>query len=271
MTLITKHHSQLSGAPSTVKDASQSSSLTFTNFKDHRVKFFWIIEVASIMSFLFWLVVGVLVARLPGTLRYGHTNHLNDPLFVRNGTSIGYRENAVSRKQQLPYQLFMDVWFCLSLTAAIDALTVVFTFNGPLIRRFHYAVSQRSMVLAAVLAYIALQLYSDTPNFTREHLPLSLISGFSLYMIASYGLDKFETRRCASSNTCSHWGSLQEYSKALRISETSWKQAAILTACVGGSGFCLTAMLSPPWSALIPIIQILFEVCFAVLRATRSR
>jgi hypothetical protein len=228
------------------------------------VVLFWLLELASAVSFVFWLVVASAVSKFPVAINSLLVRDINEvrafnPSLDDISTDNMEADSSVYDARTYLKQLSVDVWFSLSLTVAVDALAVVATFNRALIKRFHYAVSQRMMFLASAVSYAVLSWTKDNTTFVSRHPVKSLGLGFALYMLLCFALDMFE-KRMSSSGLPSRWGTLQQYSEELSHSDTSWSRALFLTLNVGGVGMFLTMFISPPWSTLVPVGHILFEV-----------
>ncbi|KAF7171062.1 hypothetical protein CNMCM5623_003529 [Aspergillus felis] len=247
----------------------------FSNLPDRRVLLFWLLELASAVSFVFWLIVASSVSKYPITLNFrplGHINAARASNSSADSISASMPEYSSSAFPAKPFSklLFVDVWFSLGLTVAVDALAVVATFNRALIKRFHYAVSQRMMFLASAVSYALFSWSNDNTTFVSRHLVETLGLAFALYMLFGLALDMFE-KRMSSSGLPSGWGTLQEYSDKLSRSDTSWSRAVFLTISVGGVGLFLTMFISPPWSTFVPVVHIMFEVVLlSLMKATRT-
>jgi hypothetical protein len=232
-----------------VTQPSIKDGLDLSNLRDRRVLIFWLFELSGAVSFIVWLIVATLLSKMPAALR-------KRPAFDVSGNQFASKQ---AHESSSSYGLFIDVWFSLSLSAVLDAFAVVPTFNRPLIRQFHYAVSQRMMLLAFMLSYAVLQWSSGEVTFMSRHPVECAILGVALYIILGYVLDAFEPRGPASGRSY-RGGSLHRYSQGLGRSETSWWHALFLALFIVGVGLCLTAVIPPPWSALAPIGHIFFEV-----------
>ncbi|KAF4226658.1 hypothetical protein CNMCM6457_007491 [Aspergillus fumigatiaffinis] len=249
--------------------------LKFSDLRDRRVVLFWLLELASAVSFVFWLVVASAVSKFPVAINSLLVRDINEvrafnPSLDDISTDNMEADSSVYDARTYLKQLSVDVWFSLSLTVAVDALAVVATFNRALIKRFHYAVSQRMMFLASAVSYAVLSWTKDNTTFVSRHPVKSLGLGFALYMLLCFALDMFE-KRMSSSGLPSRWGTLQQYSEELSHSDTSWSRALFLTLNVGGVGMFLTMFISPPWSTLVPVGHILFESAFlSVMKAKRT-
>jgi hypothetical protein len=238
--------------------------LAFSDLTDRRALFFWLLEVTSMVSFVFWLTVASYMAGIPVSFNPPGARHIDGPGFNSFSdamiANVPTLESSASLAENSLKQVSVDVWFALSLTVAVDAFAVVFTFNRALIRKFHYVVSQRMMFLASILSYAVLSWNKEKTTFVSQHPVESLALGFAIYMLLGFALDMFEGRM-PSHGVASRRGTLAQYSKELGHSETSWRRALFLTTMVGGVGLFLTMLISPPWSALVPVVHILFEVC----------
>lgn len=145
----------------------------------------------------------------------------------------------------------IDVWFALSIVPAVDAMTVVFTFNGQLIRQFHYAVSQRLLFLASAISWV----------LTSQYPMRWVIPGCVACKVFSDLLDRFESPIASKSHSAC-WGTLSTYSQKLRYSESTWAKAVLNSATVTAFGLVLSLLLQPPLTFLVPIAHIFFEVIF---------
>lgn len=218
------------------------------------------------MSFAFWLFIATSVSRIPTAIAFRQAGEIrvlwgfDSSINGTTAASTPANGTEFSSSTSPSKQLSLDAWFSLSLPVAVDALAVVFTFNRALIRGFHYAVSQRMMFLASALSYAVLLWNKDKATIVSRHPVGSLVMGFALYMLLDYALNAFE-RTTPSTNRQSRWGTLQQYSQEVNLTETSWRRALFLTIMVGGVGVVLTMLVAPPWSGLVPIAHILFEVC----------
>lgn len=222
---------------------------------DRRVLASWLLLAASVASFAFWIAAATSVSRIPAAAALRPARLVRPSGVKAPAAGMPARDEAAS----LARRVSADVWFSLSLTAAADAIAVVGTFNGALIRRFHYAVSQRIMFLASAASFAVLQWAKPESNFVSRHPVASLALGAALYWLFGLALDKLE-RRPPRSDVLARWGTLQKYSRDLGFVDTSWARALFLTAVVGGVGLGLTMSIAPPWSGLVPILHILFEV-----------
>jgi hypothetical protein len=115
------------------------------------------------------------------------------------------------------------------------------------------------MFLAFMLSYAVLQWSSGKVTFLSRHPVECAILGVALYIILGDVLDAFEPRGSASGRSY-RGGSLHQYSQGLGRSETPWWHALFLALFIVGVGLCLTAVIPPLWSALVPIGHIFFEV-----------
>lgn len=230
------------------------NKLVYSNLRDRRVALFWFLELTSLTSFIIWLLISVGVSkassnasswsRLPRNESDGCEIRTSE-LAAKGTAQVNYKSDSLSAFSPSS----IDIWFSLSITAATDAMAVVFTFNGPLIRRFHYAVSQRMMFLAFMISWAA----------TSWHLAGFMILGCILYKLFGVSLDKFERPLPATSQICSR-KTLSSYSQQLSCSETSWNRALLNSLAVTVFGLSLSFFLRPPWAPIVPIVHILFEV-----------
>nr|XP_057000364.1 uncharacterized protein N7520_000493 [Penicillium odoratum]KAJ5777247.1 hypothetical protein N7520_000493 [Penicillium odoratum] len=240
--------------------------LVLSDFTDRKALFFWFLEVTNMLSFVFWLIVATYMAGIHLSFNPMTPWHIGEPefnLFSRQIIGkILARENSTSlhAAKYSMKQVFVDVWFALSLMVAVDASAVVFTFNRPLIRKFHHVVSQRLMSLASILSFAIFSWNKEKTNFGSRYPAGSLALGLAAYLLLGSALDMLERRMPSHSVPCRR-GTLAQYSKALGHSETSWTRALFLTTVVGGVGLFFTMLIPPPWSALVPFIHILLEVC----------
>ncbi|KAF7180399.1 hypothetical protein CNMCM7691_009567 [Aspergillus felis] len=145
--------------------------LAFSNLRDRRVLLFWLLELASAVSFVFWLIVATSLSEYPITVNFRPLGHINAVRASNSSAdsilaSMPEYGNSAFPAKPLSKQLFVDVWFSLGLTVAVDALAVVATFNRALIKRFHYAVSQRMMFLAAAVSYAFFSWSNDNTTFS---------------------------------------------------------------------------------------------------------
>jgi hypothetical protein len=233
--------------------------INLSDFRDRRVPVFWLVELSGAVSFIIWLVVATSISKTPAALPFPSVARTNTPPRFDNLTG-DLLASLEAHDDSSSYQASVDVWFALSLTAVLDAFAVVFTFNQAMIREFHYAVSQRMMLLASMLSYAVFLWNSKQPNFVTRHLVTSLIPGVTLYMILSYVLDTFESRWSVNGASLYRGGTLHQYSQGLGRLEASWKRALSLAVTISGVGLGLTTFVPPRWSALVPIVHIFFEV-----------
>jgi hypothetical protein len=223
---------------------------TLSDPTDRRAVFFWLLEFTTIVSFVFWLIVATYLAGIHISFNFSATDRIQP--ITTGGKRASFGESFLK-------QVSVDVWFALSLTVAIDALAVVFTFNRALIRKFHYVVSQRMMLLASILSYGVFSWNKESPDFVSRHLIEYLATGLAMYIFLGFALDLFE-RQMSSHEVASRLGTLAQYSKELGRSERSWMRSLFLTTVIGGVGLILTMLISPPWSVLVPVVHIAFEV-----------
>ncbi|RDA83371.1 hypothetical protein CP532_4738 [Ophiocordyceps camponoti-leonardi (nom. inval.)] len=255
-----------------------------TDLSDRRILTFWLLTIGSTISFVLWVVAATSVSYIrplsssssssstpssspslltPSSSSSSHTQQQQQQQLLTNSTlslADALAPAAIAAKNDLARRVSIDIWFAIGLTAALDAIAVVLTFNGLLIRRFHFAVSQRIMFLTSAISYAVLQRHA----FVARHPLTSLAIGVGLYMVFDKALDRFERPgpQGTTATSASRWGSLQRYSADLSLVESSWSRAALLSACVGGFGLSLTMLVPPPWSALVPIMHIFFESVF---------
>ncbi|RCI13614.1 hypothetical protein L249_5560 [Ophiocordyceps polyrhachis-furcata BCC 54312] len=247
-----------------------------TDLTDRRILTFWLLTIGSTVSFVFWVVTATSVSYVgrlssssssspasPSSLTFSSSSSSETQQLLTNSTlplADALAPAATAAKNDVARRVSIDVWFAIGLTAALDAIAVVLTFNGLLIRRFHFAVSQRVMFLASAISYAVLQRHA----FVARHPLTSVAVGIGLYTVFDKALDRFERPGPpgTTATSASRWGSLQRYSADLSLVESSWTKAAIFSACVGGFGLSLTMLVPPPWSALVPIVHIFFESVF---------
>lgn len=235
-----------------------------TDFGDSRIVTFWLLTIGSTLSFVLWVVAATHVSHTSVRTRSQQVD--SKTIMTTNSTSVlGFSpspalDDALTLASSLKAEnanVSIDIWFAVALTAALDAIAVVLTFNGLLIRRFHYAVSQRVMFVASAMSYGALQRH----GLVGRHPLAAVVVGLGLYLLFDRALDRFELLvPTASLKAASRWGSLQRYSADLSIVEMSWPRASFLAACVGGFGLSLTMAVPSPWSALVPILHISFTL-----------
>ncbi|KAL4969567.1 uncharacterized protein BDV14DRAFT_195832 [Aspergillus stella-maris] len=171
-----------------------------------------------------------------------------------------------------PKDISIDIWFALSFIAAIDAFAVALTFNAPLIRKFHNAVSQRLVFLASILSWAFFAWLDEKrgngnqSTFISRYPVLSLALGIASYMLLGVALDSFEKRSRSKSGSsslsldaASRRGSFAQFSKALAQTGTSWTRTLGLMVLVVGAGLLLTSVIPPPWSAALPVAHIMLE------------
>jgi len=118
------------------------------------------------------------------------------------------------------------------------------------------------MYLASVISYTVLWT-TDKENLSSLYSILSPLLVFLSYFLFCRCLNTFE-KRASSSIHHRRWETLSQYSQILRRSEISWRQAMLYAATVAIFGFGLTIFVPPPWSSLVPVLQVLFEVCQAL-------
>ncbi|EQL03206.1 hypothetical protein G6O67_005544 [Ophiocordyceps sinensis] len=243
--------------------------VTSPDLRDRRVVTYWLLHLASLGSFAFWIMAATAVSRAPTSLpgETAYTPQGVNSSSIATAATMPVKYGHVG-PASLAKRLSVDVWFSLSLVAAVDAIAVVGTFNGALIRSFHYAVSQRMMFLASAVSYAVLQWTKSQGNFVSRYPLGAFVLGLASYWAFSSALDKFE-KRGPSSGQASRWGTPQRYSAELGFVDTSWRRALFLTTAVGGVGLLLTMSIAPPWSGLVPILHILFESVF--LRAVKAK
>jgi hypothetical protein len=161
-------------------------------------------------------------------------------------------------------QTFIDLWFAGTLAAAIDAMTVVATFNTTLIRRFHYAVSQRIMLLASMLSCIGM-VARDKKNAKTQYCAVALIAACAVYAIFNYILDRIEKVRYPFTAAFG-WDSPSQYIRRFSRAQSSWSLALLHATVVTAFGLFLTMFTRPPWSSIAPTVLIAFEVSRSSLR-----
>ncbi|RDA91880.1 hypothetical protein CP533_0384 [Ophiocordyceps camponoti-saundersi (nom. inval.)] len=249
-----------------------------TDLTDRRILTFWLLTIGSTTSFVLWVIAATSVSYIrPLSSSSSSSSPTSSPLLLTpSSSSSAYSKQlvtnttlsladalapaALAAKNDLARRVSVDVWFAIGLTAALDAIAVVLTFNGLLIRRFHFAVSQRVMFLASAISCAVLQRHA----FVARHPLTSVAIAVGLYMVFDKALDRFErpAPQGTTATAAARWGSLQRYSADLSLVESSWSKAAFLASCVGGFGLSLTMLVPPPWSALVPIMHIFFESVF---------
>jgi hypothetical protein len=240
-----------------------SDPLILTNLKDRRVLFFWLLEIAGIIQFIFWLIVALKVAAVPVCFNPLVARFISEPTLSLSSraTISNYieceKEPHVERSSQL---ISLDVWFGLGFTVVMDAFAVVLTFNRALIRKFHNVVSQRLIFLASMIFWTFWSWNEGKSDFPIRHPILCLAGGFILYGLLGSILDKLEKGNISPGGIARR-GTFAQYSKDLGQFETSWLHATFLTVMVGGLGVFLTWLIPAPWSAGLPVIHILSEVC----------
>jgi hypothetical protein len=234
--------------------------LVLTELNDRRVLLFWVLEISSVAQFLLWLVVATKVAAMPAFFSSLTVRRSHEPQPNFSTTKDSWCDNSALCVSEPLFQTSIDVWFALSFTVAMDAFAVVFTFNRALIRKFHNTVSQRLMFLASLLSWAFWSLNGGRLSFVSRQPVLSLGLGLGLYAVLGYALDKFE-KQTLSPRAISRRKTFAQYSKELGQSETSWKRSFSLSIMVGGLGLFLTRLIPSPWSAALPVIHILLEVC----------
>lgn len=197
-----------------------------------------------------WLVASYHVSKLCLSLSpiRGRENHPN----ISNKTQLQPRNGTTRADQGVSG---IDVWFALSIVPAVDAMAVVFTFNGQLIRQFHYAVSQRLLFLASVVSWV----------LTSQYPARWIVPGCVACKVFGDLLDRFETPVASQSHSAC-WGTLSAYSQKLRYSESTWTIAVLNSAAITSFGLVLSMLLRPPWTFLVPIAHIFFEVIFTSVK-----
>lgn len=222
-----------------------------SDLKDHRAILFWLLQFTTMVSFALWLVVSTYLAGIHISYNPSATGRINK---IPTGVCSAPSRESFSK------QLSVDVWFSLSLPAAMDAISIVFTFNRALIRKFHYVVSQRMMFLASILSYAIYSWSKVSLAFVSRNLVKYLAIGLAVYMFLGFALDLFE-RRIYPHEVASRFGTLAQYSQELGHSESSWRCALFFSTIVAGFGVTLTMLIPSTWSAFVPVVHILFEVC----------
>lgn len=237
--------------------------LTTFDLKDRRILVFWFIELAGSLAFLFWLYVVMHLPRVPAipglwsTGAFRSYSGFNVPfastLARGPGNDINVQEAERSAKD-----LSADVWFSLGFGATLDAFVVVATFNRILIKRFHYAVSLRMMILASTISFGVFIWKSETVT-SLLHIFASCVLLFFLYLLSGLVLDGFDSPLSTIGACYQRW-TFQQCSENLSLFDVPWMRAFILTMVTGGTGFLLTIFTPPSWSTLIPVVHIAFEV-----------
>lgn len=212
-------------------------ALVYSNLGDGRVLVFWRLLLATQLATALWLGIVVLLAKMPVLSR------VSGPAPRAKGESA---------------HLLADAWSSLTLSTTVDAVAVLATFNGPVIRRFHYAVSQRVMILASILSFL-LSWWNEKASFVARYPVESVAVACALYALFSLLLDSFEKTMHASDADCS-WRRLSQYSQRFCRAQSTWGRALIHSAVIAAVGLFLTALIPAPWSSVIPVVQILFEV-----------
>ncbi|KAH0600441.1 hypothetical protein MHUMG1_01437 [Metarhizium humberi] len=211
-------------------------ALVYSNLGDSRVLVFWLLLLATQLATALWLGIVVLLAKMPVLSR------VSGPAPRAKGESA---------------HLLADAWSSLTLSTTVDAVAVLATFNGPVIRRFHYAVSQRIMILASIMSFL-LSSCNEKASFVARYPVESVAVACALYALFCLLLDSFEKTMHASDADCS-WRRLSEYSQRFCRAQSTWGRALIHSAVIAAVGLFLTALIPAPWSSVIPVVQILFE------------
>ena len=243
--VVEKKHPNIARPP-------MSSVLRSFNLKDHRVMTFWLIELAGFLTYLLCTGLSVFLLGLP-VIRNFQSRLIPSFRYQRllnTSNKEGSEDSAAL--------VAIDIWFAMSFMAAIDALFVVMSFNRALINRFHYAVSQRIMLLAFLLS---LTMYQWSRRGTESMSWYALghtvgICGF--YFLSGYIMDRFE-RPMPSGDACFRRRTMQQYSEVVGMSNASWMKSVPMSLATGGFGLLLTMLIAPPWSFLVPIMLAIFE------------
>ncbi|KFG87888.1 hypothetical protein MANI_028202 [Metarhizium anisopliae] len=214
-------------------------ALVYSNLGDGRVLVFWLLLLATQLATALWLGIVVLLAKMPVLSR------VSGPAPRAKGESA---------------HLLADAWSSLTLSTTVDAVAVLATFNGPVIRRFHYAVSQRIMILASILSFL-LSSWNEKASFVARYPVESVAVACVLYALFSLLLDGFEKKMHASDADCS-WRRLSQYSQRFCRAQSTWGRALTHSAVIAAVGLFLTALIPAPWSSVIPVVQILFEAVY---------
>lgn len=205
---------------------------------------FWCLELTCLAIFGVWLVASYRISKL--CLSVPPVREREKSPDTSNKTQ---RQPRIGTRRTDLGVSGIDVWFALSIVPAVDAMAMVFTFNGQLIRQFHYAVSQRLLFVASVVSWLS----------TLQHPVRWFIPGCVACKIFGVLLDRFESP-IASKRHSACWGTLSAYSQKLRYSESTWAKAALNSAAITSFGLVLSMLLRPPLTFLVPIAHIFFEV-----------
>lgn len=240
-----------------------SGSWTYLDLRESKAHKFWLLNLGSLVAFLLWLPV---VSSIAGEQLHLPTpswalprmhRRVQSPFNNTLSTTVLHPQNneAVLSSRM---KACVDIWFAISLPAGIDAAVVVFTFNRPLMRRFHFAVSVRLMLLACVISCVPF--LADSILLSSWPVAAAAAAAtFAGYRVFERSLDALEDKLYKEPALC--WrGTLQKYIAVLGRAETSWVRAAAHTAVVTAVGLGLTAIVRAPWSPLVPLAHILFEV-----------
>lgn len=191
-----------------------------------------------------------------------HERRVSAPTFTLQSQAV----ESNTKSPRLSIQLCGDIWFCLSLAAATDAMMVVATFNRGLIHRFHYAVSQRLMFLAAIMSFVV-YVHDDTGSeFLSDHAAAAIALSIVAYTLFNLCLDAFE-RIPPGSPT---WEKLSTYCNQTGLFDMGWNRACVYSITVLAPGIFLTRHAGASWSPFIPIFHILFEVRINIVSSRQS-
>lgn len=233
------------------------SSFAFFNLRNPTTRLFWLIETASMIQFVLWLPIVTSLTDLKMSPRsWQHAYTRETPERRSNSTYFEPQRQPAEFATSMSSKLCVDIWFTLSVLVGIDAIAIVFTFNRQLIRRFHYAVSQRMMLLSCLFSCIP---FLSEYSFAAKQCVAIVAVATILYLLFGLVLDAFE-EKLYKEGVSHQKKSLNEYSKVVGCVETSWARALLHASAITSFGLALTKVLRPPWSPLVPIGHILFEV-----------
>ncbi|KJZ74369.1 hypothetical protein HIM_06179 [Hirsutella minnesotensis 3608] len=193
------------------KTSPGNDAASLLKIPDRSTFTFWFLLASSSAAFVFWIVAATSLSKIPlpflskPPIIVPASHHLRS---TNSSTSL-LRQTSPARNvvTGIERPLLMDVWFALSLTVAADAFAVVLTFNGALIRRFHYAVSQRMMFLASIFSFFVSRWNSLEPNFIVRYPLISASMGLVCYALFSLALDRFE-KTSPPASQMSYWGTV---------------------------------------------------------------
>ncbi|KAJ0421440.1 hypothetical protein BJY00DRAFT_108964 [Aspergillus carlsbadensis] len=273
---MTGHETQDSGPvakrPMMAATSSASDMPNLLDLNDRRTTVFWLVELAGAAAFCAWLVLATSISKTPAALDVLPAIRATTALPTFNAlTNITLPTTPQTHEDASSYRASVDVWVALSLIPVLDAFVVVCTFNRALMREFHYALSQRMMLLASMLSFAVFCCDTNESTFASRNPAACLGLGLAVYLAFGYVLEMFEPRWSAGKfGPALREGSVATYTKTIACLEVSWPRALFLAGAVGGMGLFLTSFVPSPWSALVPIAQILFESLFLSLTKAKK-